>query len=111
MSMPPHARHRLGYPAAIEPEKAEKGPVADERASGPVAFEYMIARARAGEISRADLMLAFLDALVVVPSGSDVAAGRGTVQPVQVERGGVTWMVVYTSLVGANQVGSVAPLP
>jgi hypothetical protein len=83
--------------------------MADDRLSGPTEFEALIARARAGEISRADLMLAFLDTMIVVPSGSDFKGGRGTLQPVQVERAGVTWMAVYTSLEGAKQVGHVAP--
>jgi hypothetical protein len=39
-------------------------------------------------------MLAMLDAMMVVPTGSDLAVGQGTLQPVQVERAGVTWMVV-----------------
>ena len=84
--------------------------MADDRVSGPTEFETLIARARAGEVSRADVMLAFLDTMVVVPSGSDFAGGRGTLQPVQVERAGVTWMAVYTSLEGAKQVGHIAPL-
>jgi SseB protein N-terminal domain len=83
--------------------------MADDRLSGQTEFETLIARARAGEVSRADLILAFLDTMVVVPSGSDFDGGRGTLQPVQVERAGVTWMAVYTSLDGAKQVGHIAP--
>ncbi len=81
----------------------------DDRRRGSSAFETLIVRARAGEVSRADLMLALLDTVMVVPSGSDFAGGRGALQPVQVERAGVTWMAVYTSLEEARQVGHIAP--
>lgn len=83
--------------------------MADDRVNGPTEFENLIVRARAGGVSRGDLMLAFLETTVVVPSGSDFAGGRGALQPVQLERRGVTWMAVYTSLEGAKQVGHLAP--
>ena len=83
--------------------------MADDQLNGPAAFEAMIARARAGEVSRAQLILSFLDTVVVVPSGSALEDGRGSLQPVLIEREGTTWMVAYTSLEGAKQVQHLAP--
>ena len=83
--------------------------MADDQLGERPSFEALINQARAGRLSRGDLMLAFLDASIVVPSGSNIAGGQGHLQPVQVERSGVTWMVVFTSLEGAKAVSHIAP--
>ena len=53
----------------------------DDRRRGSSAFETLIVRARAGEVSRADLMLALLDTVMVVASGSISLAAEARCNP------------------------------
>ena len=63
--------------------------------------------ARGGQPERDALINAFLDAVVVVPSGSDPT--RGSFEPVLIDIDGTSHMLVYDTLAAARGTASVAP--
>jgi hypothetical protein len=70
--------------------------------------EALALRAQSGGQPENDALInAFLDAVVVVPSGSD--PGKGSFEPVMVDIDGISHMLVCDSLAAAGEAKDLAP--
>ncbi len=71
-------------------------------------IEVLALRAQSGGQAAIDALInAFLDAVVVVPSGSDPS--KGAFEPVMIDIDGVSHMLVGDSLAAAREVTGLAP--
>jgi hypothetical protein len=81
---------------------------AHAQAPSPVEpLEAVVDEVQRGQKSIGDLVEAFLEATVVVPSGADPS--RSAVQPVLVDVDGVQHVAVFASLPAATQTAKLAP--
>ena len=67
-------------------------------------LEDIIVRGQAGEVTAGEVLAAILDGRVIVPLGASSTGGETAFQPVLFDRGGVSYVAVYTSSEKAKHV-------
>lgn len=72
-------------------------------------LETAIASGRSGDLDVAGVVNTLLSSILFVPSGAEVSDGRGQVQPVLFDRGGVAYMAVFTAMDRIGDFAEMAP--
>ena len=82
-------------------------PIADHTADGSP-LDVDIARLRRGELGLQALVMQFLEAQIIVPSGSPLD-GTGAFAPVLIDYGVDRYLAAFTTEAGATAVSHIAP--